>query len=72
MRLLMIQADRKRPIMDILIEQGALTPQKAASEMAAYRRSLQPRPRTTSGFKATLRPHLRDTTRLNSDERITV
>ena len=72
MRLLMIQADRKRPITDILIEQGALTPQKAASEMAAYRRSLLPRTRTTSGFKATLRPRMHDATRLNRDERITV
>jgi hypothetical protein len=72
MRLLMIQADRKRPITDILIEQGALTPQKAANEMAAYRRTQLRRPRQSGGLKATLRPHLRETTRLNSDERITV
>jgi hypothetical protein len=72
MRLLMIQADRKRPITDILIEQGALTPQKAASERAAYRRSLLPRTRTTGGFKVALRPRMHDATRLNRDERITV
>ncbi|HEY3394083.1 MAG TPA: hypothetical protein VGK58_15325 [Lacipirellulaceae bacterium] len=72
MRLLMIQADRKRPITDILIEQGALTPQKAASEMAAYRRSRLPRPRATGGIKVALRPRMHDTTRLDRDERITV
>jgi hypothetical protein len=72
MRLLMIQSDRKRPITDILIEQGALTPQKAASEMTAYRRTQQRRPRPSSGLEATLRPRMRDTSRLNRDERITV
>jgi hypothetical protein len=71
MRLLMIQADRKRPIADILVSQGALTQQKAASEMAAYRRA-QLRPHRTTVSKVALSPHRRDTTLINRDERITV
>lgn len=39
MRLLMIQADRKRPISEILVEQGVLTEAQVTAEMAAYRRS---------------------------------
>jgi hypothetical protein len=73
MRLLMIQADRKRPITEILVGQGALTAHKAASEMTAYRRSQLRRPRTTSGLKVRFSPHMRGgATSLNSDERITV
>jgi hypothetical protein len=37
-RLLMIQADRKRPITEILIERGVLNEQRTASEMAEFRR----------------------------------
>ena len=40
MRLLMIQADRKRPIAQILVGQGVLSEQQAATEMAEFRRSL--------------------------------
>jgi hypothetical protein len=38
MRLLMIQADRKRPIAEILVAQGVLSQQQVDSEMAAQRR----------------------------------
>jgi hypothetical protein len=40
MRLLMIQADRKRSIADILISQGVLTREQVAREMGEYRRSI--------------------------------
>lgn len=40
MRLLMIQADRRRPIVDILVEQGVLTSDRASQELSAYRRKL--------------------------------
>jgi hypothetical protein len=43
MRLLMIQADRKRKIGDILVAQGALSAEQAAAEMAEYRKSLDRR-----------------------------
>jgi hypothetical protein len=39
MRLLMIQADRKCPIAEILIGQGVFTPSQMAAELAAYRRA---------------------------------
>ena len=49
MRLLMIQADRKRPIAEILVEQGVLTPAELKSQLAAYRQSLiGPKRRTTT------------------------
>ena len=38
MRLLMIQADRKRSIADILVSQGVLTKEQVAREMGEYRR----------------------------------
>ena len=72
MRLLMIQADRKRPITEILVGQGALTSQKAASEMTAYRHSQLRRPRTSGGLKVALNPRMRNTTPLSRDERVTV
>lgn len=40
MRLLMIQSDRKRPLTDILIEQGTLDEKSAAAELLAYRTQL--------------------------------
>jgi hypothetical protein len=40
MRLLMIQADRKRPIADVLVALGILGEQQAAAEMAEYRQSM--------------------------------
>src|SRR5215813_6686396 len=39
MRLLMIQADRKRPLVEIFIEQGMLSAEQASAEMAEFRRS---------------------------------
>jgi len=39
MWLLMIQADRKHPISEILIRQGVLTERQVATEMAAFRRA---------------------------------
>jgi hypothetical protein len=52
MQLLMIQADRKRAIGEILVRQGVLTESQLRSEMAAYRRAmLQPkRPTATLKF----------------------
>jgi hypothetical protein len=43
MRLLMIQADRKRSIAEILVSQGVLTRQQVAVEMSEYRRSVAKR-----------------------------
>jgi hypothetical protein len=40
MRLLMIQADRKRSIAEILVGQGIFTPSQMADELAVYRREL--------------------------------
>jgi hypothetical protein len=71
MRLLMIQADRKRPIADILVSQGAITQQKMATEMAAYRRT-QLRPHRSTVSTATLSWHHRDTVSMTADERVTV
>jgi hypothetical protein len=71
MRLLMIQADRKRTIADILVSQGALTPQKVAIEMAAYRRA-QLRPHRTRVPNVALSSLNRDTVPMGRDERITV
>lgn len=39
MRLLMIQADRKRPLAQIFVEQGTLSAEQAAAEMAEFRQS---------------------------------
>ena len=49
MRLLMIQADRKRPLAEILVGQGALSQEQMEGELAAYRQSLlYPRSETTT------------------------
>jgi hypothetical protein len=49
MRLLMIQADRKRPIAEILVGQGVLTELQLDDELLAYRRSqINPRRATTT------------------------
>lgn len=59
MRLLMIQADRKRPIADILVWQGVISERQAAVEMAAYRlEQLQPR-RAVKRTRLVPRPHRR-------------
>jgi hypothetical protein len=71
MRLLMLQADRKRSIAEILVSQGALTQQKAASEMTAYRRE-QLRPHRSTVSHVARSPHNRDTVSITNDERITV
>jgi hypothetical protein len=42
-RLLMIQSDRKRPLAEILVEQGVLTRQQANEEMTEFRQSLTKR-----------------------------
>jgi len=71
MRLLMIQADRRRPIGEILVGQGVLTAQKAAAEMAAYRRAqLQPKRATT--YKVVPAPRRQEAARMTSNELITV
>lgn len=43
MRLLMIQADRKRPIAEILVGQGVLSAEQSAAEMHEFRLSLAKR-----------------------------
>jgi len=49
MRLLMIQADRKRPLAEILVGQGALSQEQMEGELAAYRQSrLRPQRTTTT------------------------
>jgi hypothetical protein len=58
MRLLMIQADRKRPIAEILIGQGVLGPTQAASEMKEFRRS-QAKQRTGSAVLSKIMPKAR-------------
>jgi hypothetical protein len=50
MRLLMIQADRKRPIAEILVTQGTLNEQQLASQLTAYRQSLLRPQRETMTF----------------------
>jgi hypothetical protein len=71
MRLLMIQADRKRTIADILISQGALTAQRAATEMATYRRE-QLRPHRTRVSNVAVSSLSRDTVLMTNGERVTV
>jgi hypothetical protein len=72
MRLLMIQADRKRPISEILVAQGAITADEAASELAAFRQARsRPQRMVTLARKPTpQRPSTRP--RMVSDELITV
>jgi hypothetical protein len=43
MRLLMIQADRKRPVVEILVGQGVLTSEQKVREMAGFRESMAKR-----------------------------
>jgi hypothetical protein len=48
-RLLMIQDERKHPIAEILLTQGALTPSQLSIEFAAYRRAqISPKDVTTT------------------------
>ena len=72
MRLLMLQADRRRPITDILMEQGVLSEQKAAAEMAAYRRAQMRPNRTITTHKVVPARHGAESARITSAELITV
>ena len=57
-RLLMIQADRKRSLAEILVAEGALTEERAHAEMAAFRR-LQASKRTPSAIASKIAPFVR-------------
>ncbi len=46
MRLLMIQADRKRPLLEILVAQRAIPQKTAAAELAIYRQTRSRTPAT--------------------------
>jgi hypothetical protein len=72
MRLLMIQADRKRPIADILVEQGILDERQAASELAAFRRAVSRPQRTVSPAKAFNAARRQVRAEMSSNELITV
>ena len=72
MRLLMIQADRKRSLAEILISQRAISKREIAAELAAYRVSrLKPQRRTGSVKPMPLRRE-REQFGMSSDELITV
>jgi hypothetical protein len=72
MRLLMIQADRTRPIADILVEQRALTQSDATRELTDYRRAqLRPRAKVTPARSMTAK-RKEECARFTSDEIITV
>jgi hypothetical protein len=58
MRLLMLQADRRRTIADILISQRVLTKQQVAAEIGAYRHSIAKR-RAGSGAPVKIVPMTR-------------
>jgi hypothetical protein len=72
MRLLMIQADRKRPIADILVEQGILDERQVASELAAFRRATSRPQRTLTPVKAYIAARKNERANMTSDELITV
>jgi hypothetical protein len=72
MRLLMLQADRRRPLTEILVEQGALSEQKAAAEMAAYRRAQARSNRTITTHKIVPARHGTESAHITSAEFITV
>lgn len=55
MRLLMIQADRKRPFADVFVMEGMLSEQRVAQEMAEFRR-LQTSRRTRNGQASKIVP----------------
>jgi hypothetical protein len=54
-RLLMIQADRKRPVAEILVTERVLSQQQVADELAAYRQSLLNPKRVTTTVAPPLR-----------------
>lgn len=51
MRLLMIQADRRRPIVDILIQQRILTADRATQELTQYRIEISKERRKSATLK---------------------
>jgi hypothetical protein len=59
MRLLMIQADRKRPLVEILVGQGILTAERTAAEMIEFRRS-QAQKRNRGAVLSQIVPAARD------------
>lgn len=59
MRLLMIQADRKRSVAEILVQQRVLTAERSAAEMIEYRRSLASK-RGTNNVLSKIVPAARD------------
>jgi hypothetical protein len=72
MRLLMIQADRTRPIADILVEQRVLTHDDLSRELAEYRRAqLRPRAKVTPA-RALAARRGEERVRFTGDEIITV
>jgi hypothetical protein len=72
-RLLTLQADRKRPIVDILVGQRALTHEQAATELAEYRRShSRTERRTPATLVATLPARLKQPTYMTSNDLVTV
>jgi hypothetical protein len=51
MRLLMIQADRKRPLTDVFVTEGMLSEEQVAQQMTEFRQS-QTNRRTSSNVPA--------------------
>jgi hypothetical protein len=72
MRLLMIQADRKQPISEILVAQGAITAEEAANELAAFRQARSRPQRMVSLARRPAPPRRPTRQRMASDELITV
>jgi hypothetical protein len=58
MRLLMIQADRKRPLAEILVAEGVLSQERVDAEMTEFRR-LQASKRTPSAIASKIAPFVR-------------
>ena len=52
MRLLMIQADRKRPLADVFVTEGMLSERQIAQEMAEFRQSQANRRSQAAAFEA--------------------
>jgi hypothetical protein len=72
MRLLMIQADRKRPISEILVAHGAVTQQQAELELAAFRRAKSKPQRMVALARRAQSLPRQHQPRMTSDELITV
>ena len=72
MRLLMIQADRKRPIAEILVEQGILDERQATSELAAFRHAVSRPQRIVTSAKGYAAARNQERADMTSSELITV